>query len=477
MNKFIALVKNEIIKLSTKASSKILISVAVLASVAVCLMFFIGMNMESSWGWGGWDEFVWMQERLEDLERNKPYPEWENEAEQLRFQIEHRIGDEDWRSGYVYDVFQGTYLWDTDGDWHRGEPLGQAGATALINEDWRSLYTLLLNENIRVMQAANVTDGIFALNNWRYEYSLENNISPVEQTWKNGVVARLHHQNMILYRLENSMPGVGQDRDEHNREIAELKDMVAVSQYRLDNNVSRTVEYGETMQWNGTDDVSDVWSLLEAYIMLIPFMSVFVIIIAGGIVSGEFSKGTIKFLLINPVKRWKIITSKYVVMLLTAAAFLTVTFGTFLIFGSVLTGFTNIGAMYLTVENAVVSATPALAYFGGLWLLSGINIIVMSTLAFSLSSLTRNSGLAIAVSIAAVIGGSVIDSILRFLVGVDWGRYLIFANVDLVSVLYDGTGMVSPYPGQTLTFTIGVLVVHMLIFGLTAWDGFTKQEI
>jgi ABC-2 type transport system permease protein len=99
-------------------------------------------------------------------------------------------------------------------------------------------------------------------------------------------------------------------------------------------------------------------------------------------------------------------------------------------------------------------------------------------MAFALSSFTRNSGLAIALSIAALIGGNLIDQILRFAAGVDWGRYLLFANVDLVSMFHGGEmAAVMRYPGQTLAFTIGVLVVHMVIFGLMAWDGFTRKEI
>ena len=40
------------------------------------------------------------------------------------------------------------------------------------------------------------------------------------------------------------------------------------------------------------------------------------VIVAAGIVASEFTQGTIKMLLSRPVKRWKILTSKYVTVIL-----------------------------------------------------------------------------------------------------------------------------------------------------------------
>jgi ABC-2 type transport system permease protein len=221
---------------------------------------------------------------------------------------------------------------------------------------------------------------------------------------------------------------------------------------------------------------NDVWTILEACVMMFPIMSVFIIIIAGGLVSVEFTKGTIKFLLITPVKRWKILLSKYIVMLISAAVLITVMFTIFFVLGGILTGFENMWAVNLSVSNSKVTSVPALLYYAQLYLLSAVPVAVIATLAFALSSFSRSSGLAIAVSIAVLIGGSIIDMILRFNAGVDWGRYLLFSNMDLVPYIY-GSGIFAPYKGQTLTFSLGLIFVHMLIFIFVAWDGFTKREI
>ncbi|MCL2754109.1 MAG: ABC transporter permease [Oscillospiraceae bacterium] len=483
MMKFIALVKNEAIKLLTKVSSKIVLSLAIVVSMGVCLIFFISLNMNDSWRWGGWDEFEWLEERITEAQRHK-YEGWEQEVAMLRFQIEHRISSYggDWRLGYAQMAFYGNWVRYPDGtrygDYLEVPPFGEGFAQLIVERNWREMHEIIIRSNAEALANKGHDSEIIEMANWQYQYMLDNDISPMEQTWQHGVIHSLDWSRYEVSFLE-SVAVRGDGADEHNKDLQNAKDSAAIAQYRLDNNVSRTVAYGHTMSnWSSTDDSNDVWSLLEAYIMLMPFMSVFVIIIAGGLVSSEFSKGTIKFLLINPVKRWKIITSKYAVLLATGGVFMVVTLISFLLFGGILTGFNNMSAMYLDVVNGAVTGTPALVYFMGLWVLSGINILVMSTLAFALSSLTRNSGLAIAISIAAVIGGGIIDNILRWTAGVDWGRYLLFANVDLVSVLHGGNmATVAPYPGQTLLFTIGVIAVHMVIFGLMAWDGFTRKEI
>ena len=50
------------------------------------------------------------------------------------------------------------------------------------------------------------------------------------------------------------------------------------------------------------------------------------VIVAAGIVAAEFSQGTIKMLLSRPVKRWKILTSKYVTVMLFGALLMLVGF-------------------------------------------------------------------------------------------------------------------------------------------------------
>ena len=103
---------------------------------------------------------------------------------------------------------------------------------------------------------------------------------------------------------------------------------------------------------------------------------------------------------------------------------------------------------------------------------SSVEMIVMATLAFAISSLARSSALAIGVSVMAYVGGNTIVLFLQQL-NFDWGRYLIFSNLSLADTLSGSTG----FAGQTIMFNLVVIAVHMVVFILTAWDGFIRREV
>ena len=99
-------------------------------------------------------------------------------------------------------------------------------------------------------------------------------------------------------------------------------------------------------------------------------------------------------------------------------------------------------------------------------------MIAMTALAFMISSLMRSSAVAIGIGVASLLGGTMISSMLAQY-GFDWGRYLIFSNLNLGSIA-NNYGM---YPHQTLGFAVGVLAVYMILFLFIAYDGFTRREV
>ena len=96
----------------------------------------------------------------------------------------------------------------------------------------------------------------------------------------------------------------------------------------------------------------------------------------------------------------------------------------------------------------------------------------MMTMAFMISSILRTSSVAIGLGVGALLAGKTITQFL-ILTNVDWGRYLIFANTDL-EVIKSGTMI---FPEQTVTFAIGVIAVYMIVFLLTAYDGFVRRDV
>ena len=65
--------------------------------------------------------------------------------------------------------------------------------------------------------------------------------------------------------------------------------------------------------------------LISTIYKFIPFVSILLCILFGGIVSNEFHNGTIRVYLAKPVKRWKILLSKIILLYLYVLIFMIVT--------------------------------------------------------------------------------------------------------------------------------------------------------
>ncbi len=81
----------------------------------------------------------------------------------------------------------------------------------------------------------------------------------------------------------------------------QMREDIALQQYMLDHNYPPT----DNTLWGGTLSAAG----------LIIMVTLFTVIIAGDMVAGEFTWGTIKLLLIRPASRAKILLSKYLTTL------------------------------------------------------------------------------------------------------------------------------------------------------------------
>lgn len=205
---------------------------------------------------------------------------------------------------------------------------------------------------------------------------------------------------------------------------------------------------------------------------MITAISILIIIIASGIVSSEFSSGTVKFLLINPVSRWKILVSKYASLLSVTFAMLLICYISSAIFSGVFSGFQDIGAPYLYVSGEQVQSGSSFLFMAWRYLLGSIELIMMATLAFTLSSLTRNSAISIGLGVSLFLVGGTVTSFLATN-QLDWARYMLFANTNLNYI----SMKLTPFLGHTITFALIVLAVYMGVFWLTAWDGFVRRDV
>lgn len=110
-------------------------------------------------------------------------------------------------------------------------------------------------------------------------------------------------------------------------------------------------------------------------------------------------------------------------------------------------------------------------HLAGSYLLHSISLLMMSTMAFMISAVFRNSSLAVGISIFLLVMGGTVTNLLAM--KFDWAKYILFANTDLTQYV-DGMPLVS---GMTMGFSIAVLAVYFIMFQVLAFGVFTKRDI
>ncbi|HLQ72075.1 MAG TPA: ABC transporter permease subunit [Bacillota bacterium] len=215
----------------------------------------------------------------------------------------------------------------------------------------------------------------------------------------------------------------------------------------------------------------DAWEFMHVNVGMLSIISLFTIIVAAGIVAHEFRWGTIKLLLIRPISRSTILLSKYISVLLFAL--FTLIFGAimFLIVGGIFYGFSSFDP-YIVINQGdgyayVSQIGEILADYG----YQVVNLVMMATFAFMISSIFRNSAMAIGVAIFLMFTG---NSIVGIFANYDWAKYILFANTDLSQYANDATPWIE---GMTIGFSIMMLIIYYVVFMVLSWIFFTKRDV
>jgi ABC-2 type transport system permease protein len=238
-------------------------------------------------------------------------------------------------------------------------------------------------------------------------------------------------------------------------------------QYYLDHNINPSAPGAPTFMRMFAENSIDLF---------IPLM---VMVIAADLVSSEASGGTIKLLLTRPVKRWKILLSKYIAMILSVS-FILLSLGVIsyfisgVVFGfggwtmPLLTGFSVQGEELDTSNvHLLLQWKYLLIEFGLVWFVS----IIVGTLTFMLSVLMRSTAAVMGIMLAALISGAILSNMVS-----SWesAKYLFMVNLRLTDYV---SGMAPPIAGMTLGFSMTVLTVWGLVALMVSFLVFTKRDV
>ncbi|RSK25790.1 ABC transporter permease [Bacillus sp. HMF5848] len=269
--------------------------------------------------------------------------------------------------------------------------------------------------------------------------------------WKKDMQSQIEMQQVELESVRNMVPAEA---------LAEMEREIQLNQYRVDNDIMPMT--------------TTVWGItLQMSLYFIQLVTLFAAIVGGSIVAEEFSAGTVKMLLIRPFNRIKILISKYITTLLYAVFMLGLLFSTSFVLGGILFGFSEASAPFLYVDQSgIVQEGNMIGYALKTYGLQSIQLIMIVTIAFMISTIFRNSALAIGLSIFILFTGTSIAMLLSQL-NQNWGKYFLFSNTDLTQYLTN-----TPlFEGTSMGFSVIMLVIYFVLFMGMSWFIFKKRDV
>jgi ABC-2 type transport system permease protein len=224
---------------------------------------------------------------------------------------------------------------------------------------------------------------------------------------------------------------------------------------------------------NGLGSTASLWKavLFGSRLLSVPlFLSV---IIAADIVAGEFSGGTIKLLLIRPASRAKILLSKYISVFGFLLFLMLILLVTSIIVSGLLYGFGSTTEMFSYsgrdgVMHQISYASETFRAYG----FGSVDLIMILTLAFMVSTVFRSSAIAITLSIVSIFVGGTIG---EFIKHYSWAKYYLFLNTDLSKYYTQASPTLDS--DTTIQFSILILIVYFIIFNGLSWYVFKKRDI
>lgn len=214
-----------------------------------------------------------------------------------------------------------------------------------------------------------------------------------------------------------------------------------------------------------TGAAMDAWTVFtwtESFTLYLS--AIFTVVIAADIVAGEFAAGTIKLLLIRPLRRGKILMSKWVAVLL------------FILLCAVLTAVVGIALsqLFFAGTGGLGTGSGASSMVNSLLLLltDTIQLVMIALVAFMLSTLFRSGSLAIGISLLVLFT----KDLFGFMLNPDkyvWAKYILFLHIDLSGYIQSPIGP----GGVSLSFSIFILAAYSLVFLLITWWAFAKRDV
>ena len=469
------LVKNELYKILHKRSTKIFLVIAIMFVILINVIYRYSDDL-----------LIFSTTYYEDYNMALNYvSDYENNS----------IGDKELYN--YYKSFIDTY-----------DQANNFDSNSWQYQKYMEDYWSLLQDYYRVQD-----EGLDTTNLFNELEELKTNIE--NDNWEYFVQKDINNINENIEYIKNTLNDPSLNNNEklnYEKELFVLEEQVKLNEYRLEKGVEYGDDYlnnaidainsslygmAEYKYSNDTDSTETVKSYYENWYILdeevdtnngqtlrsvfINFFSeysflilIFSIMIAGGIVSDEFNKGTIKSLLIVPHKRSKILLAKYISIIIMILLIIGVLIVSELLIGGILMGFSSL-SIPVVVYNITDSALEIINIFGylGLQILANLpQIILLATLAFACSVIVNSTAFSIVIPFCGIIASELINAF-AYAYDIKILNYFVTTNWDFTVYLFGGTSIY----GNSLLHAIIVCLVYLLIMLVVTFIVFKRKDI
>lgn len=335
----------------------------------------------------------------------------------------------------------------------------------LDNNDWRyfvnyDLETLKEEKAILELDKNNQEQNVKDLKVTEYkiyllEYRLENDVS-YETSYLNSAISV----------LEDSIEG------KLNYEAAKTDEEKEIYQYAYANFIKNEYILNEKVDINNDESLQGLLKyFFEEYLFLI---LVFVVMISGAMVSDEFSKGTIKSLLTMPYKREQILCAKFITIILMIPLVTIFLLISEIIIGGFFFGFASLSIPVVEYNFSmnVLETMHVLKYFVLNFLGHLPMLLLLATLAFSLSTIICSTSFATTITFCGYFAAAIINQVAQ-MKSMKFLEYFVTTNWDLTYFIFGGT---SPFKISMMQ-SILVCLIYFVIMVVVTFIVFKKKNI
>lgn len=297
--------------------------------------------------------------------------------------------------------------------------------------------------------------------------SLENS---TKTDWREDLKAKIKEKQSLVESISDT-----DSKKEQARELEELK-------LHLANNVPLDAENYNT----GIN-----YYILNVIMIASSFLAIGLTLFNGDNVSSEYNPGTLKFLLVQPVSRIKVLLSKFLVMVLSSTALIMLTQLLFFLGVGVVKGFGNFNRPYLVglkyeyaYQNGqkYITEVPGSGHYIFLWqyllealALQLLFLIVMVTFVLLISTISKSSVATMTVLICAILGSNIVYGLSTTYRKISPFIFLHYSNIEDII-----TGRIIVRTGSflfTWQMVLGMSALTTLLFLVISLWVFKKRDI